>query len=314
MTSELLAADDATIDDAVAYADPMVLRGLLFQLTGDPDLAEMPVTMRVVGGFREMYRLADRADATVVRAKAAAFLKGHRDSGADARPIGPAERLLQSMSLTAGVDIDPRERDLWVEELAVDPWARGVSWSQEEVPEGAADFSVVVIGAGMGGLNAAVHLKRAGIAVHGPARRTRRSAAPGTRTAIRARGSTRPSRAYTHLFGVDFAYRYPFCPQAENEALLQLGRRPLRASRRHRVRDRGHARSIWDDERPDVGDHRRRARWPSDLAGQRGDQRGRLPVSAQHPEARGHRGLRGRVLPHRPMAGRARPRAASGWR
>jgi hypothetical protein len=32
----LQAADDAVIEDAIAYADPMVLRGLVYQLTGAP--------------------------------------------------------------------------------------------------------------------------------------------------------------------------------------------------------------------------------------------------------------------------------------
>ena len=36
---ELRAASDAVIEDAIAHADPMVLRGLLYQLTGDPEVA-----------------------------------------------------------------------------------------------------------------------------------------------------------------------------------------------------------------------------------------------------------------------------------
>ena len=35
-----MAADDAVIEDAIAYADPMVLRGILHQLTGDPEVAQ----------------------------------------------------------------------------------------------------------------------------------------------------------------------------------------------------------------------------------------------------------------------------------
>ena len=36
---ELLAASDEVIEDAVAHADPLVLRGLLYQLTGDEEVA-----------------------------------------------------------------------------------------------------------------------------------------------------------------------------------------------------------------------------------------------------------------------------------
>ena len=35
---ELRAASDEAIEDAIGYADPMVLRGLIHQLTGDPAL------------------------------------------------------------------------------------------------------------------------------------------------------------------------------------------------------------------------------------------------------------------------------------
>ena len=40
---ELLAASDDTIEDAVAYASPMVLRGLLYQLTGDEEVHMGPL-------------------------------------------------------------------------------------------------------------------------------------------------------------------------------------------------------------------------------------------------------------------------------
>ena len=36
---ELLGASDATIEDATGLGDPMVLRGLIYQLTGDPEIA-----------------------------------------------------------------------------------------------------------------------------------------------------------------------------------------------------------------------------------------------------------------------------------
>ena len=42
--SELLRATDEIIDDAVKYADPMVLRGLLYQLTGDESIAATQAT------------------------------------------------------------------------------------------------------------------------------------------------------------------------------------------------------------------------------------------------------------------------------
>src|SRR3977135_1382091 len=49
---ELLDATDEIIDDAVKYADPMVLRGLLYQLTGDQSLQATEV-MSIQFGFLE---------------------------------------------------------------------------------------------------------------------------------------------------------------------------------------------------------------------------------------------------------------------
>ena len=46
---ELLDATDETIEDAVRFADPMVLRGLLYQLTGDASVAATEVHGRVLG-------------------------------------------------------------------------------------------------------------------------------------------------------------------------------------------------------------------------------------------------------------------------
>jgi 4-hydroxyacetophenone monooxygenase len=214
--AELLTASDEVIDDSVAYADPMLLRGLLYQLTEDSDLVDVPLTPTVVGGCREMYTVSEVSDRDSIRRKAAAFLRAHRDAGARELPIGPPDRLLRSLSLTAGVEIDPRELELWLEELALDPWARGLRWSEGVAPAQVSDFSVVVIGAGMGGLNAAVLLQQAGIPF---TVLEKNSSVGGTWYENRYPGARvdSPSRIYSHVYGVDFPRPYPFCPKEENE-------------------------------------------------------------------------------------------------
>ncbi len=42
---ELLAASDDVIEDAVAHADLLVLRGLLYQLTGDEEVARARISV-----------------------------------------------------------------------------------------------------------------------------------------------------------------------------------------------------------------------------------------------------------------------------
>ena len=46
---ELLEASDAAIEEAVEVADAMALRGLIYQLTGDPEIANTTVVAAISG-------------------------------------------------------------------------------------------------------------------------------------------------------------------------------------------------------------------------------------------------------------------------
>jgi 4-hydroxyacetophenone monooxygenase len=105
---------------------------------------------------------------------------------------------------------------LYVEELSLDPWARGLEWKAPPPQERLEAFNVIVIGGGLGGLNAALQLKRAGIPftvieknpdVGGTWFENRY---PGCRVDTQ-------SRSYTNLYGVDYSYPYSHCPASENE-------------------------------------------------------------------------------------------------
>ncbi|HXU22512.1 MAG TPA: NAD(P)/FAD-dependent oxidoreductase, partial [Tepidiformaceae bacterium] len=212
---ELLEASDEQIDDALEYADPMVMRGLLYQLTGDEDLAAVHVTTVQTSVGSDVVAIANADDVVAIRAKAAALLKAHRDAGAGGMELGPRERLPRSLALIAGKALPEDELELWIEELALDPWVRGLNWDGLPPVERMDGFSVVVIGAGMGGLNAAVQLKHAGI----PYTVIEKNAGVGgTWFENRYPGARvdSPSRAYTHLFGVDYGYPNPYCGWEEN--------------------------------------------------------------------------------------------------
>jgi 4-hydroxyacetophenone monooxygenase len=216
---ELLAASDAEIDDAIAHADPMVLRGLVYQLTGDEEILQMEMATEQFANFY-ISRIARESDNELLRRKAAAFLKSYRDQGAGEIELGSRERLYRSLSLTAGVDLPEEEREMWLEETALDPWARGLQWPVQPSPEQRAGFKVGVIGAGLSGLNAAVMLKRAGI----PFVIFEKNAEVGGTWYENSYPGARvdsPSRSYTHLFGVDFPYPYSFCPRDENLKYLR---------------------------------------------------------------------------------------------
>ena len=79
--SELLEATDEEIDDAIQHADPMVLRGLLYQLTGDESIAAIESTSSL-RGYAVFPGVAREEDEELLRRKAADFLKGYRDAGA----------------------------------------------------------------------------------------------------------------------------------------------------------------------------------------------------------------------------------------
>lgn len=224
--TELLSATDEQIDDAVGYADPMALRGWLYQLTGDEAAAATKVgpVPGYVGGNLST-GLTGPADVALLRAKAAQFLKSYRDRGAGPIGIGPLDRLPHSLALAGGMAQLPEEDvELWVEEFALDPWARGLTWdkTKDRAKDKAQDmertvaFSVIVIGTGMGGLNAAAQLKHAGLdftvleknpAVGGT---WYENSYPGARV-------DSPSRAYTHILGVDFDCPSPWCTRDENQ-------------------------------------------------------------------------------------------------
>jgi len=213
--AELLAADDDTIEDAVSYAEPMVLRGLLYQLTGDPELEAMALK-RVLMGRIEVVTPATDEDIAMLRRKAVEFLKSYRDSGAGPIGPGPQERLPRSLALVVGDPIKAEAVDLMVEETAIDPWARSLQWSARPDPARLADFSVTVIGAGMGGLNAAVQLKRAGIRYHVIEKNSNVGGTWWENHYPGARVDT-PSRTYMNLFGVDFPYPYTYGPHTESQ-------------------------------------------------------------------------------------------------
>ena len=215
MRQELLKADDATIEDAVKYADPMVLRAILFQLTGDTDLQNIPLKS-ALRGYYEYFTPANDEDVAWIRGKAVAFLKKYRDAGAPDIDIGPQDRLPTSISLLYGEPIEPRFQDFFLQDLAIDPWARGLKWEKAPDRSRLDEFTVTIIGAGLGGLNAAAQLKKAGI------RYTvieKNSGVGGTWHENRYPGARvdTPSRSYTNVFGVNFGYPNPYCEWHENE-------------------------------------------------------------------------------------------------
>lgn len=218
VSEELLEASDEQIESALEHADPMVLRGLVYQLTGDPELLDIEVALAGAGFFKVMSPVHEE-DVATLRRKAAELLKSHRDGGAEEFDLGPAERLGESLQLVYGQELDDDYVSMSIQELGLDPWARSLQWQQEPSAERLGEFSVTVIGTGMGGLNAALQLKRAGIPFQVI---EKNSEIGGTWHENRYPGIRvdSPSSAYTHVFGASFDHKFPFCPGDENRRYL----------------------------------------------------------------------------------------------
>jgi 4-hydroxyacetophenone monooxygenase len=212
---ELRAASDEVIEDAVKYADPMVLRGLLYQLTGDPEVATIKMKIEYMGYFETVIPQYEE-DVVLLQRKAAAFLKSYRDAGAGSITIGPPERLPESLALIVGEPLPDSEVGLYIEYLALDPKLRSLRWQRAPDPKRLQESTVTIIGAGMAGLIAALELKRAGIPYTviekngGVGGTWYENRYPGARVDV-------PSRAYTHTVGVDYCYPNPFCAWPENQ-------------------------------------------------------------------------------------------------
>ena len=214
---DLIDTSDAEIDEFVEGGDPMTLRAALYQLTGDQRLTEAELGDRTVfvGPSRA---IVDPDDVALVRSLAADFLRRHRDAGAPAIGHGPDERLRESLELSVGKPIPEEALEFCIEELAIERLPRHHEL-QHRPPE-VDRFHVLVIGAGVGGINAAINLKASGIPYtvvdknDGLGGTWHDNRYPGCRVDV-------ASRAYSHSFGLEFPWDHWYAPQAENNAYLQ---------------------------------------------------------------------------------------------
>ena len=171
---------------------------------------------------------------------------------------------------------------MWLETLALDPWARGHTWSAQPLAEKLKGFSVAVIGAGMGGLNVAVQLKHSGIPF---TVLEKNSEVGGTWFENRYPGARvdSPSRTYTHTYGVDFPFPNPFCPQSENEKYFNWVADSFGDPRGHPVRHRSHVLYLGRGGQH-LGDSSRTSGGFPDVEGEHGDQLRRFSGSTEYSD------------------------------
>jgi 4-hydroxyacetophenone monooxygenase len=154
--------DDAFLAEALESASIPTLMMSIVHLTGDASLLDGPIRPApVVMG--ELQGSLSEDDKAAVRAMALDALRGYRDGGCQLPPPPSPETIRRMMSFMVGQPVPAEYVPMMLEEMALDGQdARDVRWGAvpQEVEQG---FRVLVIGAGMSGLLAAIRLQEAGI-------------------------------------------------------------------------------------------------------------------------------------------------------
>ena len=155
-------SDDASIAQALEEASLPALIPALVHITGDTSLIER-YAPRVPGRDLDGASLSDDEDREV-RALALKALKAIRDGNAQPPASLSDTTMCRLMSWCAGEEVPSEYLPLVLEECRFDPRdARGLEWSRPPAPDVVTRFRVAIIGAGLGGLCAAIRLEQAGI-------------------------------------------------------------------------------------------------------------------------------------------------------
>lgn len=157
------------IRSAVAAANPNALRLALFQLTDDRELEQLNVSKKGVRGGAMQDFILSEEDANIVRSKAVEFLLLREQKQQNVLnwesqyPIPTKQESVKLMEMFHGEPLDPLMIDLGYEELSFDENPRATNWTTKPPADKIAKYHVVIIGAGINGIAAAVALQRLGI-------------------------------------------------------------------------------------------------------------------------------------------------------
>jgi 4-hydroxyacetophenone monooxygenase len=250
VTDELRTADDERIRKSVEDADVWPLWTTLLQVARD----ERVLNMRVGGaGLTAGKAASDRVsppgpespdDQKYLREAAARWLRALRDGTVPA-PAPPTTKEFRAVIERAlGQQLTDGEAAYWREEAGIDTLPRALPL--DGAIEGADDFHVVVIGAGMNGISAGVQLKAAGIPFTileknpGVGGTWNENVYPGIRVDVN-------SRAYSFTYEPDYVWKHYFAMQAELQEYFDyvVSKYGLREHIRFRTEVES---AIWDED------------------------------------------------------------------
>lgn len=158
-SSETVSVSSEFVREALDLADVNALRLALYQQTGDAELAAMSVSNELQPGnpFR-MTRLS-KAHHELVKEKAFSYLMAQPAPA----PVPTREQAEAMMHLFCGRTLSPADCGYAWGDLGFDASARAARW-QNKPPQAVLDqLHVTIVGAGFGGLLAAIQMQRLGI-------------------------------------------------------------------------------------------------------------------------------------------------------
>ena len=281
--NDLINSTDADIEEYVQAGDPMTLRGLLYQLTGD-EADRGDETRRGPGhdlaatdAHRPArHRLGACGCRRVPPRPPGCRRAGHRTGADGATPAELAARRRRRDPRRSGRVLHRGTGD------RTDP-----APSRAPVPPGAsADFHVVVIGCGSRWHQRRHQPQGVRHPVHGAGEERRRRAARGTTTAIRVAASTcraSPTRTASDCITPGVTGSRP----AREQQLSAVVRGHVRRSGRHPVLHRGDGDDVGRGHGHVARRRQVRRRRDGNAERQCRDRRGRLPVASEVPGDQG---------------------------
>lgn len=151
--------DEEQLQRALEDSDIATLAMVLVQLSGKTEILER-IAPCIRGPWDYSVDMPDELQAEI-RARLVDVLKDYAALGRDLPPPPSAKHLQQMMSVCVGEEVSDEYAPMMLEELALhedDP--RGIQWRNKPPAGKIENFNVIIIGAGMSGLLAAVKLKQ----------------------------------------------------------------------------------------------------------------------------------------------------------
>jgi 4-hydroxyacetophenone monooxygenase len=154
--------DEAAIAKALQDASAPALLCSLVHMTGDPSWIRGAWRPREAGPLVLQGGMSDE-EQDAVRQAALPVIAAYRDGGCQTRPAS-REVLAEMMDFLACRELPTRQRDLFFFDLQFDGAdSAAITWGDEIPANVKADSPVIVIGAGMAGINAGIRLTQAGL-------------------------------------------------------------------------------------------------------------------------------------------------------